>query len=603
MSYLKKNGIDIFSPDDSVGSKSMELLKLLKDGEISIADLMGPLSGVKGRTPVYTLPPGQKEYAHAAPSEHFLPNDEHNSMLNENIHPPNYQNPTPTDEPYDLVVIGAGVTGLISVIVGAWLGKKCALIERHGMGGDCLNIGCVPSKALIACARAAHSVKNLKDFGVMIPEGEVKIDFGHVMSRMREIRARISHHDSVQRYAKEFCKHVYIGNAKFIGGHNIEIIGDDQQSRIVSFKKAMIATGASASIPPVPGLRDIPHLTNANFFNLTEKPPRLLVIGSGPIGLEISQAMRRLGSEVYCFEGGSRLLPREDPDATDLLYKQLLEDGVHMFINVMIERIECKASSSSNLYNAPWHEYKVSVKINGEMKEFFGDALLNATGRTPNVYGLGLETVNVDWDNRAGVHINEYYQTANPDIYACGDCSTVYKFTHSVDFQARAAVRNMFLGENNKLSDLLIPWCTYTEPEIAHVGNYEDELRKQGVEYESFTRQLKDVDRCICEGIAQGFAKITVRAGTSEILGATICGPNAGDMITEVTMAMQYGLSVPDIAGIIHPYPTTQECVRQACLGFNKYFKNPNGVPLATLKLLMKEKEEAVEKSEATGST
>lgn len=207
--------------------------------------------------------------------------------------------------------------------------------------------------------------------------------------------------------------------------------------------------------------------------------------------------------------------------------------------------------------------------------------------------------VNIDWDNRSGVHIDEYFQTANPDIYACGDCATVYKFTHSVDFQARAAVRNMFLGERNKLSDLLIPWCTYTEPEIAHVGKYEDELRQNGIEFESFTRQLKDVDRCMCDGTAQGFAKITVRAGTDEILGATICGPNAGDMITEITMAMQYGLSVPQIAGVIHPYPTAQECVRQACLGFNKYFKNPNGVPLSTLKLFMAEREA----SESTNQT
>ena len=197
----------------------------------------------------------------------------------------------------------------------------------------------------------------------------------------------------------------------------------------------------------------------------------------------------------------------------------------------------------------------------------------------------------MEWDNRQGVHIDEFFMTANPDIYACGDCATPYKFTHSADFQARLAIRNMFLGNTHRLSDLLIPWCTYTEPEVAHVGKYEAELTAAGVEYETFMRMLKDVDRCMCDGVTEGFVKITVRAGTDEILGATICGPNAGDMITELTLCMQYGIGVPQIAGTIHPYPTAQEAVRQACLGFNKYYKDPAGAAIATLKLAMAEKE------------
>lgn len=197
----------------------------------------------------------------------------------------------------------------------------------------------------------------------------------------------------------------------------------------------------------------------------------------------------------------------------------------------------------------------------------------------------------VEWDNRKGVYVNDYFQTANPDIYACGDCTSPFKFTHAADFQARAAVRNMFLGDISKSSDLLIPWCTYTEPEIAHVGKYEVELQAAGVEFETFTRQLAPVDRCLCDGTAVGFVKITVLAGTGQIIGATICGPNAGDMISELTICMQHGITVPQIAGTIHPYPTTQEAIRLACLGYNKYYKNPESVPLATLKLLMAEKE------------
>ena len=182
------------------------------------------------------------------------------------------------------------------------------------------------------------------------------------------------------------------------------------------------------------------------------------------------------------------------------------------------------------------------------------------------------------------------FQTSDPDVYACGDCCTAYKFTHSADFQARIAVRNMFLGDTSRLSSLLIPWCTYTEPEIAHVGKYEAELATEGVEFESFVRQLGDVDRCMCDGVKAGFVKITVRAGTDEIVGATICGPNAGDMISELTICMQYGITVPMIAGTIHPYPTTQESIRQACLGYNKYYKNPAGAPLLALNKLMAEK-------------
>jgi hypothetical protein len=260
--------IDVLGPEHaSVEEKSAYLFDELRAGRITVADLMGPCSGQKGLTPAITLPPGDKSVFPSAPDAGFLPKDEHNALLEEHVHPHDYVNPDPAGDEYDLVAIGAGVSGLISVIQGAWLGKKCALIERHGMGGDCLNTGCVPSKALIACARALHSVKHLAEYGVTIPPGEVKLDFGHVMRRMRGIRAKISHHDSVARYSREFCKHVYVGHAKFVGDKQIEVVGDDGSTRVLTFKKAMVCTGASAAIPPVPGLRDVPHLTNANFFN------------------------------------------------------------------------------------------------------------------------------------------------------------------------------------------------------------------------------------------------------------------------------------------------------------------------------------------------
>lgn len=593
--------IDLLRPDDeSIEARSLHLLQQLRSGEITVSDLMGPLYGTPDLTPAILLPPGQQTLFPMADSAAFLPSEcEHNKMLVEHIHPHDYTNPTPTEE-YDLVVIGAGVAGLISVIIGAWLGKSCALIERHGMGGDCLNTGCVPSKALIACARAAHSVKELSKFGVTVDQSTVSIDFGFVMERMRAVRAKISHHDSVQRYSRDFCKDVYVGEAKFAGGKVVQVTGDDGTVRSLLFKKAMIATGASAAIPPVEGLvasegrLPVPHLTNSNFFNLTALPPRMLVIGCGPIGLELSQSMRRFGCHVTCLEMGAQLLPREDPDAAKVLGAQLEADGINVLLSVKIIKIEYTAAAGSEpgiRYCGPWGTYSVTIEVNGKLKVMQAEALLNATGRAPNVFGIGLEKVGVDWDNRRGVVINDFFGTTNPNIYACGDCASAYKFTHSADFQARLAVRNMFLGDTHKLSSLLIPWCTYTEPEVAHVGKYEAELTATGIEFESFTRQLGDVDRCMCDGVTHGFVKITIRAGTDEIVGATICGPNAGDMISEITLAMQYGIGISQIAGTIHPYPTSQEAIRQACLGYNKYYKDRTAAPFATLTLAMAEKE------------
>jgi pyruvate/2-oxoglutarate dehydrogenase complex dihydrolipoamide dehydrogenase (E3) component len=369
----------------------------------------------------------------------------------------------------------------------------------------------------------------------------------------------------------------------------IEVIGDDGSKRQLRFKKAMIATGASAAIAPVPGLKDCEHLTNGNFFNLTTMPPRMVVIGSGPIGLELSQSMARFGCKVTCLEMAPRLLTREDPDAAALLCTQLERDGVNVMTSVKI--LSVSRSKDGNLYQAPYGTYEITLEKNGETITLQSEALLNATGRAPNVHDVGLEAVGVDWDNRRGVSINDMFQTSHPDIYACGDCASAYKFTHSAEHQARMAIRNMFLGDTNKLSDLLIPWCTYTEPEIAHVGKYESELTSAGIKFESFVKQLKDVDRCMCDGTTEGFVKITIEEGTDKIIGATICGPNAGDMISEITVCMQHGIGLTQLAGVIHPYPTQQEAVRHACLGYNKYLKNPNGPALGALKMAMQEKE------------
>lgn len=581
--------IDVLREGETVEARSAFLLEELKSGRISVADLMGPIGNLANLSPDLYIPPGDKSVFPSAPNSEFYPKDSNNVLLEEHVHPHDYNNPAPSDH-YDLVVIGAGVSGLISSIMGAWLGKRVAMIERHAMGGDCLNTGCVPSKAVIACAKAFAHVKDLEKYGISL-NGEPSIDFGKVMERMRKIRAQISHHDSVQRYSKEFCEHVFIGQAVFQSDKTIEVTGDDGTKRVLKYTKAMIGTGASAAVPP--NLVNIPHLTNSSFFNLTALPPRVIFVGCGPIGLELAQSLARFGSKVMCFERADRLLIREDPEAAAILQAQLSKDGVELYFNAIVHEFTCTGehneSTGEGLYRAPWLQYTVTVEINGVKEVHAADCVMNATGRAPNVHGLGLEEVNVEYDNRRGVYVNDYFQTTNADIYACGDCTSAFKFTHAADFQARIAVRNMFLGETHKASDLLIPWCTYTDPEIAHVGKYEEELQRKGIPFEVFSRQLKDVDRCLCDGIDSGFVKLIVQAGTKQILGATICGPNAGDMISELTVCIQYGITVPQVAGTIHPYPTTQESIRQACLGFNKYFKNPQGAALLALKAFMAE--------------
>jgi pyruvate/2-oxoglutarate dehydrogenase complex dihydrolipoamide dehydrogenase (E3) component len=576
--------------DASVEAEAAHVLNDLKDGKISIGQILGPLyvSSKTDMNPVINIPPGGKDQPFVAPNVAMAPaEDPHviSTIGHVGPSPEQRSNPTPKAD-YDLVVIGAGVAGLLSVICAKALGKRAALIERHYMGGDCLNVGCFPSKAVIRCARAIHDVKNSAKFGVKLPEGEITIDFGFVMARMRELRASIAPHDGVDRYCRDFCDDIFIGDAKFSGPNTIQVEGMDAP---LVFKKAMIATGASAAVPPIPGLREVPHLTNNNFFNLTELPPRLILIGAGPIGIELSQTMARFGSEVTVLEIGSHLLPREDPDAAEVLRSVLVEE-MRIEYSVQIKNIEYTGGAEAATC-APWGVYKVTVVLHdGTETVIECDALLNATGRVPNVCNLNLEKVGVDYNNRNGIIIDETFKTANDNIYSCGDCASPFKFTHAADWQARTAIRNMFLGTSETQSQLLIPWCTYTEPEIAHVGLYEQEMDNRGINYTSYKRELKDVDRCKCEGVTEGFVKISAREGTDEILGATIVGPSAGDMISEITLCMNNGIGMSKLAGCVHPYPTSAEAVRQCAAQFWQRGGLKTPVNLKVIELLLNEK-------------
>ena len=477
-----------------------------------------------------------------------LPDDEYNRMLVDNVHPPTWVNPDPTGR-YNIVVIGAGTAGLITAVVAAGLGARVALIERHLMGGDCLNVGCVPSKGMIRASRAWSDLQHAEEFGLHIPPGAT-YDFGTVMARMRKLRARISQNDSARRY-KSLGVDVYIGNARFADTETVDIAGS-AGDRTVKFAKAAICTGARASAPPIPGLSEGGYLTNETIFSLTELPSRLCVIGAGPIGCEMAQSFARFGSQVHLIEAQHGIMPNEDRDAAEIVVQQMLRDGVKLLCCGKDLNVTKTAGGKQLFVDSHGQQYAVTV-----------DEILVGVGRTPNVDGLGLEVVGVNYD-KTGVKVNARLQTTNPRIFAAGDVCSKYKFTHAADAMAQIVIQNALFPHPfgiayASVDSLIMPWCTFTEPEIAHVGMYEADAKVKGLEVETYTFKLNEVDRAILDGEEEGFARVHIQKGSDKILGATIVAAHAGEMINEFSVLMKAGIGVKTIAGTIHPYPTQAE--------------------------------------------
>jgi pyruvate/2-oxoglutarate dehydrogenase complex dihydrolipoamide dehydrogenase (E3) component len=479
------------------------------------------------------------------------PEDEHNRKLESNVRPPDWVNPTPADR-YNLVVIGAGTAGLVAAAGAAGLGAKVALVERELMGGDCLNVGCVPSKGLISAARAVAQTRKAKEFGVEIPAG-VQVSFAAAMTRMRRLRAEISENDSASRF-QNLGVDVFLGEARF-GGRDRVRVGDTT----LRFKKALIATGARAAAPPIPGLDKIDYLTNESVFSLTELPKRLGIIGAGPIGCELAQSFARLGSEVFLIEAEHGVLPREDRDAAEIVEKAILEDGVKLLCCGRKTEIRKGASG----------EIRLTLESHGKSYDMPIDELLVSVGRAPNIENLDLEAAGVK-ASKKGIEVNSRLQTANPNIYAAGDVASRYQFTHAADFMARLVLRNALFKGRGEVDSLIIPWCTYTSPEIAHVGLYESEAQEKGIEVDTFVQEMAHVDRAILEGEVEGFVKVHVKKGSDQIVGATIVARDAGDMISEITLAMKHGIGLKGIADTIHPYPTQAEAIRRVGDEFNR---------------------------------
>ncbi|MEI6233466.1 MAG: mercuric reductase [Planctomycetota bacterium] len=479
-----------------------------------------------------------------------LASDPHTLALFENIRPTTHRNPKPSGK-YNLVVIGAGPAGLVAAAGAAGLGAKVALIEREVMGGDCLFTGCVPSKALIACSRAAHDATLDGSFGVSASKPTV--DFQRVMERMRRLRTQISANDSVKRFSALGID-VFLGEGRFSGSDSIDVAGET-----LRFARALIATGSGPVIPTIPGLAEAGFDTNLSVFDWTVQPESLIVLGGGAIGCELAQTFQRLGTRVILLEAFPRLLARDDADAAEVVRNSMSKDGVEIHLSTKV--IEIKKSSDGKRV--------VSVEQNGQTHQFTGDRILVATGRKPVLDALNLNAAGVDSDVN-GVITDDFLMTSNARVYAAGDVCSKYKFTHAADAMARLVLRNALFFGNARVSKLVIPWATYTDPEVAQVGVTAETARRDGILIDVITVDMRDVDRAILDGNVEGFGRLVLKKGTGTILGATIVAPHAGDMIGEAALAITSNLGAGSLSSTIHPYPTVGEVWRKLGDSFNR---------------------------------
>lgn len=484
-------------------------------------------------------------------SRPILPDESYNRELIENAHPPAWRNPDPLDQ-YNLVIVGAGPAGILAAHAAATLGAKVALIERDLFGGVCLNSGCIPSKAIIRTARLYAEMRDAKNSGAQVP-ASINVDFAAAMERVRRIRARLSHFRGSAHRLSSLGVQVFLGEARFSGPRAMVVDG-----KTLRFKKALIATGARPKSPPIPGLAEAGYLTNESVFDLTECPRRLLVIGGGPLGCELAQALSRLGSQVTIVQNEPMFLTHEERDAAQILSGALARDGIGIHLNTQTVRVRVRGKEK--LADLVSDDLKTTVTV---------DEILVGVGTAPNVEGLNLESASVEYGIEDGIQTNDFLQTTNPRIYAAGDVCSAHKFPHVEAAAARVVVRNALFFGRKKLSALAIPWCTYTDPEIAHIGLYVREARKKNIPVKTFTVLMHEVDRAITDGEDEGFVKIHVREGSDKILGATVVASHAGDLISEISLAMTAGIGLGALAQVSHPYPTQAQAIKMAADAYN----------------------------------
>jgi pyruvate/2-oxoglutarate dehydrogenase complex dihydrolipoamide dehydrogenase (E3) component len=461
---------------------------------------------------------------------------------------------------YNVVIIGAGTAGLVTAAGTVGLGGRVALIERNKMGGDCLNYGCVPSKALIASARVISSIRQASKWG--LDNQEPQFEFETVFASMRSRRAKIAPHDSAERF-ESLGVDVFLGEARFVSPH--EIIVDGQTLRAKNF---VIAAGSRAGIPPIEGMRDVPFFTNETVFDeLRKKPESMIVLGGGPIGCELSQAMSRLGVKVTIIELLDQILPKEDFEVADWMETLLETEGIRVLRSSQATRVSMRDGKVQfDLIRTPRGARE------GEPTQVVADTLLISAGRVPNVEKLNLEAAGVKASPR-GIEVNAYLQTSQPHIYAAGDIVGPYQFTHIADAQARVVVRNIlmpFQMLRQRMDYSVVPWCTYTAPEIAHVGLNETEASQQNISYDLICVRIDELDRAIVEREELGFVKVLTARGTDKILGVTMVAAHAGDLLHEFVLAMKHRIGLSQLATTIHAYPTFAELGRKVGDRYNK---------------------------------
>mmetsp|Transcript_26475 Transcript_26475/g.47524 ORF Transcript_26475/g.47524 Transcript_26475/m.47524 type:complete len:644 (+) Transcript_26475:175-2106(+) len=473
--------------------------------------------------------------------------DMHNAILMDNTRPARWIDPTPHGK-YNMIAIGGGAAGLVTAAGTSNLGGKSALIERNLFGGDCLNTGCVPSKALLRSAQAVHHAKNLDKYGVRL-EGLIHVDFPAIAERLRKLRSDISYHDSCKRFTDDFGVDVFLGQATFMDKGSILVNG-----QTIRFSKCCIAVGGRPRIPMINGIERVQFYTSETIFNLTALPPRMIFLGAGPVNCELAQAFARFGSEVTIITQGTRVLSKEELKVSELIESEFVDEGITIIKNSSISIVEKIADGDF----FPLLKITLTGGTNFTLE---CEALMIGCGRVANTEGLGLENAGVEF-NDAGIKVNDFLQTTNGDIYAAGDCATSKQFTHSADAMARIVLKNSLFFGRSSFASLTIPRVTYTDPEVAVTGFSLAELEASGTSYKVFEKPFTSLDRAIVDSETKGFIKIYCKSKSDDILGAVIVGPRAGEVINELTLAITQKIGLQSLASVIHPYPSYGEAVK-----------------------------------------